>query len=66
MNNIIYRVFDKKNKYQQSYSSKLKDAYSWAVICADLTNGTVHKDTLSEKGLTKSSSVVYPLKDNGN
>ena len=28
MKNIIYRVKDKKGKYQQSYSASLPDSYS--------------------------------------
>lgn len=66
MTNVIYRVFDKKNKYQQSYCPKLEDAYSWAVSCADITKGFVRKDILSEKGLTESSTVVYPASKNAN
>lgn len=60
MKNIIYRVKDKKGKYQQSYSETLNGAYSWAVSCAELTKGTVHKDTVNEFGLTESSEKVYP------
>jgi len=60
MKNIIYRVRDKKGKYQQSYSASLDDAYSWAVNCAEITKGEVYKDTLNDFGATESSVKVYP------
>lgn len=66
MSNVIYRVFDRKDKYQQSYSPKLQDSYSWAVSCADLVKGFVRKDVLNDKGLTESSAVVYPKNTDGN
>jgi len=65
MSDTIYRVFDKKNKYQQSYSPKLKDAYSLAVSCADSAKGIVREDVLGKAGLTESSKVVYTAKVNG-
>ena len=64
MSNIIYRVFDKKGKYQQSYSGNLKESYGWAIDCAESTNGEVHKALLSEKGETESFSIVFPYKKN--
>ena len=60
MEKIIYRVKDKKGKYQQSYSANLCDAYAWAITCADITRGEVFKDTLNSLGITKSSVKVYP------
>lgn len=61
-NNKIYRVFNKKGKYQQSYSPQLKDAYSWAIDCAVITNGEVHEVTLNEYGFEETSVKVYPSK----
>ncbi len=66
MSNTIYRVFDKKGKYQQSYSSKLKDSYVWAIDCAEATKGSVHQALINDKGFTESSSVVYPGSSNAN
>ncbi len=66
MKNIIYRVKDKKGKYQQSYSASLPDSYSWAKSCADLTRGEVYEDKLNDCGLTESSVKIYPKKSNGN
>ena len=58
MQKTIYRVYNNKGKYQQSYSSELNDSYLWAINCASLTNGEVHKAFLNEKGETISSSVI--------
>ena len=66
MENIIYRVKNKKGKYQQSYSGLLSGAYSWAVSCAEVTNGSVYKDTLNSLGFTESSEKVYPKTKNEN
>lgn len=66
MKNIIYRVKDKKGKYQQSYSASLPDSYSWAKSCAELTKGEVYEDTLNNLGITESSIKVYPKKSNEN
>jgi hypothetical protein len=60
MKNIIYRVKDKKGKYQQSYSASLPDSYSWAKSCAELTNGQVYEDKLNDFGLTESSIKIFP------
>lgn len=60
MSDIIYRVFDKKGKYQQSYSDCLAGGYSWAVDCADLLKGEVYKVTLNENKETETSLKVYP------
>lgn len=66
MENVIYRVKNKKGKYQQSYSASLDGSYSWAVSCADMTNGSVHKDTLNSLGFTESSVKIYPKNKNEN
>lgn len=60
---IIYRVFDRKGKYQQSYSSKLPDSYQWAIDCASLINGKVNKSIINEKGETESETRVFPKKE---
>lgn len=66
MENIIYRVKNKKGKYQQSYSGALSDAYTWAISCADLINGEVYKDTVNHLGYTESSEKVYSNGENEN
>jgi len=66
MKNIIYRVKDKKGKYQQSYSASLPDSYSWAKSCAELTRGEVYEDKLNDFGLTESSVKIYPKKRDEN
>lgn len=57
--NTIYRVYDKKGRYQQSYSAKMEGARSWAVDCATLLKGSVKEDVLNEKGLTEKSQNIF-------
>lgn len=64
MENIIYRVYDNKDRYHQSYSSKLKESYRWAVYCASNINGKIYEAKINEKGETTSSSLIFPK--NGN
>jgi hypothetical protein len=59
MENIIYRVYDKKNRFHQSYSPKLQDGKSWAIDCASLIKGSVKEDCLDELGIVKSSKVIF-------
>lgn len=62
--NIIYRVYDKKGRYQQSYSCKLKDSRSWAIDCATLLKGVVKEDFLDDKGLTEKSQNIFDANKN--
>ncbi|MEN9513243.1 MAG: hypothetical protein RJB16_1003 [Bacteroidota bacterium] len=55
---VVYRVYDNKNNYQQSYSAKLDKAFNWARDCANRTNGKVHEVTL-EDGKEVSSKIIY-------
>ena len=55
---VVYRVYDNKNNYQQSYSAQLDKSFDWARDCANRTNGTVHEVTL-EQGKETSSKVLY-------
>tara|TARA_R110000803_G_scaffold177610_1_gene239952 strand:- start:155 stop:355 length:201 start_codon:yes stop_codon:yes gene_type:complete len=57
--NILYRVYDKKGRYQQSYSAKLQDARSWAVDCAILLNGSVKEDLLNESGAVEKTQNIF-------
>lgn len=57
--NKIYRVFDKKKRYKQSYSDKLSQGYSWAVDCAKIEKGFVCEDIIDEKGEKISSKIVF-------
>lgn len=66
MENIIYRVLDKKGKYQQSYSARLEDSYSWAVSCAETTKGEIYEARLNKKGETESSTKIFPPENNEN
>ena len=57
--NKIYRVFDNKKRYRQSYSAKIKDCYQWALDCATSERGYVYEDTLNESGETIDSKMLY-------
>lgn len=59
--NKIYRVFDKKDKYQQSYSAKLKNCKEWAIDCATLVKGYVREDLLDSNGETKESKLLFKV-----
>ena len=61
MTENMYRVFNKKGDYQQSYSLKLKDSLDWAIDCAKRTNGDVYLCEI-EGGATQNKTKVYPLK----
>lgn len=63
-NQKIYRVFDRKKRYRQSYSAKLKDSYLWALDCAKIEKGFVYEDTINESGDTIASNLIYPDKKN--
>jgi hypothetical protein len=60
--NKIYRVFDSKKRYKQSYSAKLRESYSWAIDCAKSEKGFNYEDVVDEKGEKISSKIVYPKK----
>jgi len=62
--NIIYRVYDKKGRYQQSYSAKLAGSRSWAVDCATLLKGCVKEDSLDEKGAVEKSQNIFDASKN--
>jgi len=62
--NIIYRVFNKKGRYHQSYSPKLKDAKIWAIDCAAMVKGFLKEDVLNDKGDTISSEIIFSSKKN--
>ncbi len=63
MENVIYRVYDKKERYHQSYSSKLKDSRCWAIDCAIIAKGSVKEDVLDEFGCTKSSKTIFSVEN---
>jgi hypothetical protein len=57
----IYRVYNDKEDYQQSYDSRLKDSLEWAIDCAKRTNGKVFCCELKD-GNTSNKKQVYPVK----
>ena len=62
--NKIYRVFDRKKRYRQSYSAKLRDSYSWALDCAKIEKGFVYEDTINQAGEKIKSVLVFPKQTN--
>ncbi len=61
MKETKYRVFDRKDKYQQTYSPELDGSLEWAIQCANHTQGRVEEVTL-ENGEVVSSTTIYPKK----
>jgi hypothetical protein len=55
---VVYRVYDHKNNYQQSYSAQLDKAFNWAVDCANRTNGRI-EEVILENGKEVSSKTIY-------
>jgi len=53
----IYRVFDNKNNYSQSYSSKIDNAFSFARDCALRVAGRVEESDLLD--LEASPTIVF-------
>jgi hypothetical protein len=45
----MYRVFDNKNNYIQSYSDKLDGGFQWAKSCATRMNGRVDQICVENK-----------------
>lgn len=53
-----YRVFDQKHGYQQTYSARLDEAFSWAKSCAKRVNGYV-LEIQFENGKAVSEKLVF-------
>ena len=62
MENVIYRVYDKKDRYHQSYSPKLNDAKNWAIDCASSIKGYVKEDSIDDNGNMTNSKVIFSTK----
>jgi len=60
----IYRVYNHKEDYQQSYDARLKESLDWAIDCAKKTNGKVFSCKI-ENGETLNKKQVYPSVKNG-
>ena len=59
-NKKIYRVFNSKKKYRQSYCCSLSESYAWAIDCALTEKGYGYEDTICNSGNTIESKLVYP------
>lgn len=60
--NIIYRVYDHKNNYTQSYSSINAEAFKWACDCATRVNGRVDQVDTSEDPIHPETIFKFELK----
>lgn len=53
----LYRVYDHKSNYIQSYTSEIPEGFKWAKDCAARMNGRVDEVTRSDSG--ESISTVF-------
>ena len=61
-NNIVYRVYDNKNNYTQSYSLINAEAFKWACDCATRVNGRVDKVDVSEDPVCPETVFKFEFK----
>lgn len=64
MKQTKYRVYDKLNRYQQTYDAVLDGALSWAKTCASRTQGVVKEVTLVG-GKEISEEQIWPTPSDG-
>ena len=57
----VYRVYDAKNNYQQSYSAFFEDAFKWAKACASRVGGRV--DQIETKDGQEVTTTVFTAKN---
>lgn len=60
--NNLYRVYDHKNNYIQTYTSEIPEGFKWAKDCATRMNGRVDEITTSDTGETALAVFSVPLK----
>jgi hypothetical protein len=60
-NDLVYRVYDSKNNYQQSYNSFFEDALKWAKACANRVSGRV--DQIEIKDSQEIVKTVFTAKN---
>ena len=58
--NSVYRVYDGKGNYHQSYNSFFIDAFKWAKSCANSVNGRV--DQIEIKNGEEVVTTVFTAK----
>lgn len=59
MKETKYRVFDRHDRFQQSYDAVLEGALDWAIACAKYTKGRVMEITF-KNGKEISEKQVFP------
>ena len=60
-NDLVYRVYDSKNNYHQSYNSFFEDALKWAKSCANRVGGRV--DQIEIKDGQEVATTVFTSKN---
>lgn len=55
----LYRVYDHKNNYIQTYTSEISEGFKWAKDCASRMNGRV--DEISKSDTEETSSTVFSV-----
>jgi len=58
----LYRVYDYKNNYIQTYTSEISEGFRWAKDCASRMNGRVDEITKSDTGETALTVFSVSLK----
>jgi hypothetical protein len=58
----LYRVYDYKNNYIQTYTSEISEGFRWAKDCASRMNGRVDEITKSDTGETALTIFAISLK----
>jgi hypothetical protein len=60
-----YRVFDKKNNFNQSYDGFLQDGEQWAKDCAKKIGGYVLKYSAADFATSANPFKLYDFVDQG-
>ena len=58
----MYRVYDHRNNYAQSYSSELPLGFKWAKDCANRMNGRVDQIETTEAGESTTTVFTFSAK----
>lgn len=58
----LYRVYDHKNNYIQTYTSEIAEGFMWAKDCASRMIGRVDEITKSDTGETALTIFTFTLK----
>lgn len=59
MKDTVFRVYDYKDRYHQSYSNQLPGAFDWAKACADRVRGRVMRVEVGKGDAEENGTEVY-------